>query len=119
MKKIILGLFLFFALAFGGYMTFVYNIYYSDGFRAGELIKITKKGVLFKTWEGEISQGVAEAQIFSFSVEGDQLEVIDDLKNLQGKQVKLDYKERYATFPWMGDTKYYIVNVEETDAIGR
>lgn len=114
MKKIISLFVLVVIVGFVGYFAFIYYVPFSEGYRAGELIKISHKGVVFKTWEGEISQGVAEAQIFVFSVEEDQKEVIDDLKNLQGEQVKLTYTERYSTFPWLGDTKYFITNVETT-----
>ena len=115
MKKVLLSFALLFGILFTVYFAFIYYVPYSEGYRAGELIKISNKGIIFKTWEGEISQGVAEAQRFHFSVESDELEVISDLKDMQGKQVKLHYKERYGTFPWLGDTKYFITKVEETD----
>ena len=38
---------------------FIYFVPYSEGVRSGELIKISRKGVLTKTWEGEISQGIS------------------------------------------------------------
>lgn len=119
MKKFLIIFLLIITFGIGVYVTFIYNVTYSEGFRAGELVKITHKGVMFKTWEGEISQGVAEAQRFYFSVEADELEVISDLKDMQGRQVKLHYKERYGTFPWLGDTKYFITKVESTDALSR
>ena len=97
------------------YFLFIYYVTYSEGYRSGELIKISHKGVLFKTWEGEISQGVSEAQIFQFSVESSEKEVINLLKDMQGQNVKLTYKERFATFPWLGDTKYFITEVDKTE----
>ena len=97
------------------YFLFVYYATYSKGYRSGELVKISNKGVLFKTWEGEISQGVSEAQIFQFSVESSEKEVIELLKSMQGQTVKLTYKERFATFPWLGDTKYFVTEVDKTD----
>jgi hypothetical protein len=45
------------------YFTFVYHATYSEGVRSGQLIKFSHKGV-FKTWEGEISQGMSGSQIF-------------------------------------------------------
>jgi hypothetical protein len=48
--------------------TFIYCATYSEGVRSGQLIKFSHKGMAFKTWEGEISQGISGAQIFSFSV---------------------------------------------------
>jgi hypothetical protein len=91
---------------------FIYFVPYSEGVRSGELIKISKKGVVFKTWEGEISQGISGAQIFKFSVLTRDEEVIRKLKEYQGQYVKLTYIERYATFIWLGDTKYFISKVE-------
>lgn len=95
------------------YYAFIYYIPYSEGVRSGELIKISYKGVLIKTWEGEISQGISGAQIFSFSVEDQKKKVIADLQKFQGRYVKVTYKERYDALLWLGDTKYFITKVEE------
>ena len=92
---------------------FIYFVPYSQGVRSGELIKISHKGVLVKTWEGEISQGISGAQIFSFSVLDKDKEVIQKLQDYQGQYVKMQYTERYATFFWLGDTKYFITQVEK------
>ena len=97
------------------YTLFIYYAKYSEGIRAGELIKFSYKGVIIKTWEGEISQGVSEGQIFKFSVEGNEKKVIDDLERLQGKYVKLHYFERFNSFIWLGDTKYFITKVETVE----
>ena len=69
MKKIIFLIVLVITLCFGAYCAFIYYVPYSEGVRSGELIKISRKGVLMKTWEGEVSQGISGAQIFKFSVE--------------------------------------------------
>lgn len=92
---------------------FIYFVPYSDGIRSGELIKISHKGVIIKTWEGEISQGISGAQIFSFSVLDKDQEVIEKLQEYQGQYVKLNYVERFATFFWLGDSKYFITKVEQ------
>ena len=76
-------------------------------------MKFSKKGVIIKTWEGEISQGVSDAQIFQFSVEKSEKQVIEDLQRLQGKYVKLHYFERFKSFFWLGDSKYFITKVVE------
>jgi len=113
MKKvlfIILTSILLFATA---YYAFIYYATYSEGARSGELIKFSRKGFTIKTWEGEISQGISGAQIFKFSVENDQKMVIENLQKLQGRYVKLSYTEKFAKLFWLGDTKYFIVNVEE------
>ena len=94
------------------YILFIYFVTFSEGYRAGELIKISKRGLVFKTWEGRLSQGVSEEQQFNFSVQKGDKEVLEQLKEFQGKKVKLTYIERFGTFFWMGDTKYYVKKVE-------
>ena len=116
MRKFIgitVGIILVTALA---YFTFLYNAIYSEGVRTGELIKFSNKGVVFKTYEGELSQGISGAQIFSFSVLDNQEQVIADLKELEGHYVKLTYVERYRTFQWWVDSRYFITEVKKEDS---
>ncbi|MEM0518879.1 MULTISPECIES: 6-phosphogluconate dehydrogenase [Aequorivita] len=94
------------------YFAFVYYVPYSEGTRAGELIKFSNRGVVIKTWEGEISQGISGAQIFSFSVLDKNKEVIEKLKEYQGNYVKVTYIERFASFAIWGETNYFITDVE-------
>lgn len=89
---------------------------YSEGTRAGELIKFSNRGVIIKTWEGEISQGISGAQIFQFSVLDQNTEVIQQLKDYQGEYVKLTYIERFGTFVFWGDTKYFVTKVERSSS---
>ena len=95
------------------YFAFVYYVPYSEGTRAGELIKFSNKGVLFKTWEGEISQGISGAQIFKFTVLDEEPEVIEKMQEFQGRYVKLTYIERFSTFFFWGDTKYFITDISQ------
>ncbi|WP_407556814.1 6-phosphogluconate dehydrogenase [Winogradskyella sp. 4-2091] len=112
MKFLIKSIIVLLILA-AGIFCFMYFVHYSEGVRAGKLVKFSNKGVIFKTWEGEISQGVSDAQTFTFSVEDGEEKAIEDLNRLQGKFVKLYYFERYKTMFWLGDTKYFITKVEE------
>jgi hypothetical protein len=112
MRKIIGILVVVIGLSISCYFAFYYYATYSDGNRSGELIKLSHKGMVFKTWEGEISQGIAGAQIFKFSVLDSDKKVIEDLQKLEGKYVKVHYIERYKTFSWWGDTKYFITDVQ-------
>lgn len=113
MKKVLYyilgGIFLLFLL----YYVFSYFATYSEGTRTGELIKFSKKGVIYKTWEGEISQGISGAQIFKFSVLKKDHEVIEALQENEGKYVKLHYIERFTTFFFWGDSNYFITEVEK------
>ncbi|BAO77596.1 hypothetical protein [Winogradskyella sp. PG-2] len=90
---------------------------YSEGTRSGNLIKVSKKGVVFKTIEGELNLGGVsiaeglEGNIWSFTVLDDELTNV--FKPYEGKKVKVHYKERYKTMPWLGDTNYIVTEIEE------
>lgn len=113
LRKILFYLILITTVISISYFTFIYYATYSEGVRSGELIKFSNKGYAFKTWEGEISQGISGAQIFKFSVLDSKKDVIQGLKDLQGQYVKVNYIERYRTFPWWGDSHYFIISVEK------
>lgn len=95
---------------------------YDEGVRAGTVLRISKKGMIFKTYEGQLNvqtfgsfkgqNPITEA--FDFSVSTDEEEVISNLQevSLSGERVNLHYVARYAAFPWRGDTKYFITRVE-------
>ncbi|NRB64626.1 MAG: hypothetical protein HRU40_16620, partial [Saprospiraceae bacterium] len=73
----------------GGIYLVVCNLTYSNGQRAGTLIKISRKGVVFKTYEGQLNLGGvsmdAEAglsgNIWEFSVQKN--DIYDELQDLQ------------------------------------
>jgi hypothetical protein len=107
-----------------GYFTFGH---YSDGSRAGTLVKLSKKGFLFKTYEGELNtqmfidnnaaaSGVG-FKVWSFSVVAND-SLIQQMENamLDGHRVKLQYKERFFKLPWIGDTEYIVYGMEKLDA---
>ncbi|MFZ5972296.1 MAG: 6-phosphogluconate dehydrogenase [Bacteroidota bacterium] len=115
--------FLFITLAiFLLVMSFFYWGTYESGVMAGKVLRISQKGMLFKTHEGKLSlesfgalKGVSPvAETFDFSVEASEQEVIQQLTEvaLSGERVNLHFKKRYMRFPWRGDTKYFIVKVE-------
>jgi len=111
MKKILILFLLAITVLAVAYYSFLYFVPYSEGTRAGELIKFSHKGAIVKTWEGEISQGISGAQIFTFSVMDSEKEVIRKMQEHQGKYVKLTYVERFGTFFFWGDTKYFITDI--------
>ena len=102
--------------------SFLYWGVYERGIMAGKVLRVTQKGMLFKTYEGKLNletfgalKGASPiAESFDFSVEGDQKVVISDLEQvaLSGERVNLHFIKRYTTFPWRGDTKYFIERVE-------
>ena len=111
MRKILVYGILAVVLATSAYISLLYYATFSEGIRTGELIKFSHKGYVFKTWEGELSQGLSGSQKFAFSVMDNQPEVIEQMKQNQGKFVKIEYIERYGTFSWWGETNYYITKV--------
>ncbi|WP_316635733.1 6-phosphogluconate dehydrogenase [uncultured Flavobacterium sp.] len=113
MKRILLIIAALFVLIITIYFAFLYYVPYSEGYRSGELIRMSHKGVIMKTWEGELSQGVSGSQIFRFSVLDSDQKVIDQLNALEGQYVKLTYVERYKTFSWWGDSHYFITAVRK------
>lgn len=85
---------------------------YSDGERKGTLIKITHKGNVFKTDEGEMwlsCRQTMNPEKFYFSVTNDSLANV--LKNLQDECVQVTYVQYRATLPWRGDSKYIVTGV--------
>ncbi|HLT71217.1 MAG TPA: hypothetical protein VKZ75_01130 [Cyclobacteriaceae bacterium] len=109
-----------------GLFSFYYWGIYDEGVRAGTVLRISKMGIVFKTYEGQLNletfgalrgaNPIAEA--FDFSVEADNTQVIESLQEvaLTGERVNLHYKKRYLIFPWRGDTKYFITRVERVGA---
>lgn len=89
---------------------------YSEGSRAGVVVKFSHKGSFIKTWEGELSMGAVDQggirEKWAFSVEDDPMvkEVQDAMDH--GKRVKLLYREQYRQQSWKGSTKYFIIGVE-------
>lgn len=116
MRKFLMVITVILVVSVAGYFAFLYTATYSEGVRSGELIKVSRKGVAFKTWEGEISQGISGAQIFSFSVMDSEEKVITDLQEFEGQYVQVNYVERYRTFPWWGDTRYFITEVKKVNS---
>lgn len=104
------------------FFSFMYWGIYDEGVRAGNVLRISKKGMLFKTYEGQLNLqtfgGLKNTsplmESFDFSVEGSDKDVIRELEAvaLTGERVNLHYLKRYTTFPWRGDTKYFITKVE-------
>ncbi len=95
---------------------------YSEGTRSGNLIKISKKGVVFKSFEGQLNLGGInmaeglEGNIWSFTVLDETL--INSVTPFEGKKVKVYYRERYKTMPWQGDTNYIVTKLEEITTRG-
>jgi hypothetical protein len=87
---------------------------YSTGERAGYVQKLSKKGWLCKTWEGELAMvnlpGSVTPQIFNFTVRSDSIASI--LEQDLGKRVSLTYQQhRGVPSSCFGETEYFVSNV--------
>jgi len=112
MKRFLIQFFLILVIFGAAFYAFNYYVPYSEGFRTGKLIKLSRKGIIFKTWEGELSLGIGHDQRWAFSIEPSEKELLEKLKEYQGKTVRISYVERFWRIPWLGDTKYFAKDVE-------
>lgn len=101
------------ALLFASWAFITLGYTYSRGERAGYAQKLSKRGWLCKTWEGELAMvnlPGAMPEIFKFSVRNDSIARVLE-KNL-GKRVSLSY-EQHKGVPTscFAETEYYITNV--------
>jgi hypothetical protein len=83
---------------------------YSSGTRTGYVQKLSKKGWLCKTWEGELAMATAPGvspQIFTFTIRSDSLAAA--LEQDMGKgRVAVQYNEhRGVPTTCFGDTPYF------------
>ena len=99
---------------FSLYVYIALNWSYSSGERAGFLQKVSHKGWICKTWEGELSlvamPGSAPEK-FLFTVRDDA--VAQKVSAAAGKRVTLNY-EQHKGLPssCFGDTEYFVVDVK-------
>ena len=120
-KKYLYIAFALFILIIGIWIYFSYFFTYSDGYRAGMLQKFSRKGNIFKTYEGEMilssvqsNKNVALAsEKFIFSVSDKNLAL--QLDSLQGKNVVVHYSEKNNTLPWRGESTYVVNSVKLSD----
>jgi len=89
------------------------HVSYSTGERVGYIQKISKKGWVCKTWEGELAmlnQPGVPAQIFNFTVRDET--IAQNILKIAGQRVALTYEQhRGIPTSCFGETEYFITNV--------
>src|SRR6266849_8477282 len=104
-------------LLFAAYTWFVLNWTYSSGERAGYVQKLSKKGWICKTWEGElalVSIPGTMTEKFYFTVRDDSVAALINLT--VGKRVKLTYRQHKGIpTSCFGETEYFVVNVQPVE----
>ena len=110
---VLLGVIAIFAL----YIFIALNWSYSTGERAGFLQKVSNKGWICKTWEGELSLVAmpgAAPEKFLFTVRDEA--IAQKISAAAGKRVTLNY-EQHKGLPTscFGDTDYFVTGVTEIE----
>lgn len=100
-------------IIFGVWMVIALNFNYSSGDRAGYLQKLSRKGWLCKTWEGELlltAMPGAMPEKFVFTVRSDSIAA--EVNKRQGEHVVLHY-EQHKGLPssCFGETEYFITGI--------
>ena len=113
-KRVVLPLAVI-ALLVAAYFWAAFSWSYSTGDRAGWVQKLSKKGWICKTYEGELAQYVVTGvtpQIWGFTVSDPA--VAQKLNTLLGERVRLHYGEHVGLpTSCFGDTRYFVDRVEE------
>ena len=96
---VVLSLILLAGISYG-----LISIPYSQGVRSGTLVKLSKKGILYSTYEGTLDLGSGDQLTWNFSIHDKK--VGEQLVSLSGKKVKLNYDELF--FKLFYETKYNV-----------
>ena len=93
---------------------------YSSGERAGWIQKLSDKGWVCKTWEGELAlvsmPGTANVEKFAFTVADDK--VAAEIVKLMGKRVSLHYEEKVGLpSSCFGETRHFVTAVTASSEI--
>ena len=112
---ILLGVVLTPVLLLAAWTAIALSYTYSEaGHRAGYIQKLSHRGWICKTWEGELAMvnipGAAQER-FPFTVRSDSLARV--MSKMMGSRVSITY-EQHKGVPTscFGDTEYYVIGVE-------
>lgn len=112
-------IFLFIIIPVGTY--FYLNSAAEEGYSSGMLINFSKKGLLFKTYEGVLNSGSINSNAgnsmanntWTFSVKDDGIaQQLNDIMKSSNKNVSLHYVEKRGNFFWQGETNRFVDEVK-------
>jgi hypothetical protein len=117
MKKFLTYFLLILIVIGGGWFAWHFYWVFGEGVKAGQLNNFTKKGYLFKTYEGKLIQagfqggtpGAVQSNEFRFSVVSES--VADKLMRNSGKEFELHYKEYMGARPGRGTSEFVVDSV--------
>jgi hypothetical protein len=117
LRRGVIGAPILVVVGFALYTLFTLNFSYSIGERVGFVQKLSKRGWVCKTNEGDlamVNMTGQPAQMFSFTVRDDK--VAAQIESYAGHRVVLEYEEhRGIPSGCFGDTPYFVVGVKKTD----
>jgi len=107
-------------LLIAGWFAFAWHWSYSEGERAGWVQKLSKKGWVCKTWEGEQAlvslPGTASVEKFYFTVHDEA--TAQAINKVMGRRVNLHYEEKVGLpGSCFGETRYFVTGVTLVDEI--
>jgi hypothetical protein len=109
----LMGLVLIVALLAGGYLLFAYHFTYSQGESVGYVQKLSYKGWVCKTWEGEQMRALANMptipEKFAFTVR--DAAIADQINAHIGQKVVLEYAQHRGLPECFGETQHFIESV--------
>jgi hypothetical protein len=111
--RTVIGLVLTVVIGLGLYLLFAYHFTYSKGESVGYVQKLSYKGWICKTWEGEQVRALAVMpaipEKFAFTVR--DAEVADQINALIGQKVVVEYAQHKGLPTCFGETEYFISKV--------
>jgi hypothetical protein len=118
MKRLIAALLVLLALG-AGWIWLALSWSYSSGERAGWVQKLSHKGWICKTWEGElalVSLPGSTVEKFYFTVRDDA--VAQQIMKAMGRRVSLHYEEKVGLpTSCFGQTRHFVTKIELTPDI--
>jgi len=114
MGKVLIGIVIAIVLGFVAFTWFTLHWSYSDGDRSGFLQKLSRKGWICKTWEGEMAMVTLPGTVtekFPFTVRDDDL--AKKLSADIGERVTVHYEQRkWIPTSCFGETEYFVTSVQ-------
>ncbi|MGI9150852.1 MAG: hypothetical protein ACR2IX_05010 [Limnohabitans sp.] len=111
--RTLVGLVLTMVVVAGGYLLFTYHFTYSKGESVGYVQKLSYKGWICKTWEGEQVRALAVMpaipEKFEFTVR--DVAVADQINAHIGQKVVLEYEQHKGLPSCFGETEHFITKV--------
>jgi hypothetical protein len=117
MVKVLVSLLVIALLGLAGFTWVTLHWSYSEGERAGYVQKLSRRGFICKTWEGEMAMVTMPgtvAEKFLFTVPNEA--VAAKVNAAVGKRMALHYQQhKWLPSSCFGDTEYFVTDVRVTE----